>query len=83
MQHPATNEPHSHVEWLKGRLNETIEQVETDTGLVSDPRALALFEATREVLAGLVRALDRYEQGGEPAARRGSEAVAPAATGAE
>ncbi len=83
MQEPATSDARPHVERVKGMLNGTIDHLEEDIAVVVDPHALALFETTREVLAGLVRAFDHYERGAEPAWRRGTRAAAPAARDAE
>jgi hypothetical protein len=83
MQDTAIREARPHVERIKGMLNGTVDHLEEDIGVLTEPHALALFETTREVLAGLVRAYDHYERGAEPAWRRGSQATAPAAPGAE
>jgi hypothetical protein len=39
---------------------------------ISDPKAQALFETTAEVLNGLVKAFDDYEQKNEAAWKTGS-----------
>ncbi len=83
MQNAETREARPHVERIKGMLNGTMDHLEDDIAAVTEPHALALFETTREVLAGLVRAYEHYEQGGESAWRRGGRAAAPAAPGAE
>jgi hypothetical protein len=42
---------------------------EKDVSEVEDPRALALFETTAEVLGGLITAYEHYERGAEDAWR--------------
>jgi hypothetical protein len=48
-------------------LNETAEHARSDVSKVSDPKAQALFETTAEVLKGLVKAFEDFEQRSEPA----------------
>jgi hypothetical protein len=41
-----------------------------DAAVGDDPRARALFETAAEVLRGLMKALDDYQRGTEPAWKR-------------
>jgi hypothetical protein len=43
-------------------LNDTAEHARSDVSKVSDPKAQALFETTAEVLKGLVKAFEDFEQ---------------------
>ena len=48
-------------------LTDVIEHAREDVGVVSDPKAQALFEATAEVLTGLRKAFEDFERRNEPA----------------
>ncbi|HLH21782.1 MAG TPA: hypothetical protein VK066_04630 [Chloroflexota bacterium] len=62
MQH-AESDPRHHTGRIKQMLADTMAHVREDEGKVSEPKARALFETTAEVLGGLVKAYDDYEQG--------------------
>jgi hypothetical protein len=72
MQYPESD-PRHHTIKIKGMLGESIEQLREDVGQVSDARAKALFETSAEVLTGLVKAFDDFEQRNEPAWRDQAE----------
>jgi hypothetical protein len=55
MQDAESREAHAQVEQVWWMLNGTVDLLEDDIAAVTEPHALALFETTREVLAGLVR----------------------------
>jgi hypothetical protein len=61
------NDPRHHTQKLKQMLNETAEHSREDISKISDPKAQALFETTAEVLKGLVKAFDDFEQKREEA----------------
>ncbi len=61
------NDPRHHAHRLRQMLNDTITDARDDVLKVSDPKAQALFETTAEVLNGLVKALDDFEQKSETA----------------
>jgi hypothetical protein len=61
------SDPRHHTQKLKQMLNETAEHARSDVSKVSDPKAQALFETTAEVLKGLVKAFEDFEQRREPA----------------
>jgi hypothetical protein len=48
-------------------LNDTATHAREDVSKVSDPKAQALFETTAEVLKGLVKAFDDFEEKREEA----------------
>lgn len=52
---------------IKQMLTETLELARKDVGQGDDPKAQALFETTAEVLGGLKKAYEHYEQRSEGA----------------
>jgi hypothetical protein len=56
-----------HTAKLKRMLTETMEHARKDVAKVGDPKAQALFETTAEVLAGLKKAFEHFEQHAEGA----------------
>ncbi|MHB8487485.1 MAG: hypothetical protein ACYDCM_17365 [Candidatus Acidiferrales bacterium] len=60
-------DPRHHTQKIKQMLNDTATHVREDVSKVSDPKAQALFETTAEVLKGLEKAFDDFEQKSEPA----------------
>ena len=52
---------------IKQLLTETMELARKDVGKIDDPKAQALFETTAEVLGGLKKAYEHYEQHSEGA----------------
>lgn len=65
----AEDDPRHHTAKIKGMLNEAMQHARADTGKVTDPKAQALFETSAEVLGGLIRAYDHFEQRSEAAFR--------------
>jgi hypothetical protein len=63
----SENDPRHHTAKIKQMLTETLEHARRDVAKVSDPKAQALFETTAEVLAGLKKAYEHFEQGAEGA----------------
>jgi hypothetical protein len=61
-----------HTEKIKGMLTKVIEHVREDVSKVDDPKAQALFETTAEVLLGLRKAYEDFEQRNEPAWQKAS-----------
>ena len=55
-------DPRHHTLKLKQMLNQTAAQAREDVSKISDPKAQALFETTAEVLKGLVKAFDDFEE---------------------
>ncbi|HET7035170.1 MAG TPA: hypothetical protein VFI42_05750 [Thermomicrobiaceae bacterium] len=62
MPSEQTSNPQVHAEHIRGMLNDTIRHIRADEQRVNDVQAKALFETTAEVLGGLVKAYDDYEQ---------------------
>jgi hypothetical protein len=60
-------DPRHHTLKLKQMLNDTAAHAREDVSKVSDPKAHALFETTAEVLKGLVKAFDDFEEKREEA----------------
>ena len=60
-------DPRHHTLKLKQMLNDTATHAREDVSKVSDPKAQALFETTAEVLKGLVKAFDDFEEKREEA----------------
>ena len=66
MQFPE-NDPRHHTMKLKDMMNQVIGHAREDVGKITDPKAQALFEATAEVLGGLVKAYEHFEERTETA----------------
>jgi hypothetical protein len=66
------NSPQHHTAKIKDMLTGVIEHVRSDVEKVSEPKAQALFETTAEVLIGLRKAYEDYDQGTEAAWRKAS-----------
>lgn len=67
----SEDDPRHHTEKLKGMLTEVVQHAREDISKVHDPKAQALFETTAEVLLGLRKAYEDFEQGA-PAWRKRS-----------
>ena len=70
MQYPETD-PRHHTLKIKSMLGDLAQHAREDVSKVNEPRAQALFETTAEVLIGLQKAFNDYEEGNEPAWKRG------------
>jgi hypothetical protein len=68
----AENDPRHHTEKVKQMLTDVINHARQDVHKISDPKAQALFETTAEVLTGLRKAFDDFEQRNEEAWKRAS-----------
>jgi hypothetical protein len=62
----SERDPRRHTTYLHEKLNELVKHSREDVAKISDPKAQALLETTAEVLTGLSRALEHYEQKSEP-----------------
>ena len=58
-----------HTQKLKAQMGRVIAHLRQDVEKVTEPKAQALFETSAEVLAGLVKAFDDYEEKSEAAWR--------------
>jgi hypothetical protein len=67
MKPPSENNPIHHTQKIKAQMRQLIEHLREDVGKVKEPKAQALFETSAEVLTGLVKAFDDYEQKSEAA----------------
>jgi hypothetical protein len=63
----AENDPRHHTAKLKQMLRDVAAHAREDVGKVSDPKAQALFETTAEVLLGLEKAYQDFEDRNERA----------------
>lgn len=63
------DDPRHHTTKLKAMLRDASSRAREDVGRIHDPKAQALFETTAEVLDGLERAFEHFEQRSEPAWR--------------
>ena len=63
------HDPHHHTEKMKARLHETMKYLREDIEKVDEPQLKAMFETSAEVLGGLARAFEHYEQKSETAWR--------------
>jgi hypothetical protein len=61
------NNPIHHTKKIKGQMRQLIEHLREDDEKIIEPKAQALFETSAEVLTGLVKAFDDYEQKSEAA----------------
>lgn len=61
MSASVEHDPLHHTEKIKRMLNEMIQLVHGDVAKVTEPKAMALFETTAEVLKGLAAAYEHYE----------------------
>jgi len=61
------SDPRHHTSKLKKMLNDTANHAREDVVKITDPKAQALFETSAEVLKGLVKAFEDFEQKNEPA----------------
>ena len=63
------SDPRHHTANIEKMLDDTARHVREDVGKVTDPKAQALFETTAEVLIGLRKAYDDFEEKREAAWR--------------
>ena len=67
MAQRSESDPKRHTEYVKGQFNDLIEHLRDDVRKVDEPQAKALFETSAEVLGGLVKAFEHYEEKSEAA----------------
>jgi hypothetical protein len=58
-----------HLANIRQKLHEIVVHLRRDTTVVDDPKAVALFETSAEVIEGLERAFDHFVEAAEPAWR--------------
>jgi hypothetical protein len=69
MKPSSENNPIHHTQKIKVQMRQLIEHLREDVGKITEPKAQALFETSAEVLTGLVKAFDDYEEKNEEAWR--------------
>ncbi len=69
MQELTTSDARAHARELRSGRVEIRDHLRRDIDKVDDPKARALFETAAEVLSGLGKAFEDYEQGRERAWR--------------
>ena len=74
------HDPCHHTRKMRQRLNETIGHLRQGIDMVDDPQFKAMFETSAEVLGGLVKAFQDYEQKNEGAWRRQPARASPEMT---
>ena len=67
MKPSANSNSIHHTQKIKARMRQLVEHLREDVGKIIEPKAQALFETSAEVLTGLVKAFDDYEQKSEAA----------------
>ena len=77
MNPPLENNPIRHTQKIKARMRDLIEHLREDVGKITEPKAMALFETSAEVLTGLVKAFNDYEEKTEAAWRTEPTASRP------
>jgi len=65
MKLSSKNNPIHHTQKIKARMGQLIEHLREDVGKITEPKAMALFETSAEVLTGLVKAFNDYEKKNE------------------
>ena len=59
--------PKEHAQHIATLLQQAQQECRADIGRIDDPKAQALFETVAEVVGGLMKALEHYQTGSEPA----------------
>ena len=77
MKLSSKNNPIHHTQKMKARMSQLIEHLREEVGKITEPQAHALFETSAEVLTGLVKAFDDYEEKSEAAWRTEPTASRP------
>jgi hypothetical protein len=70
MSSPANSDPKHHVQKMEQRLQEIRKHLREDIVQVDEPQFKAMFETAAEVLGGLVKAFQDYQQKSEKAWQR-------------
>jgi hypothetical protein len=59
--------PAEHAQHIATMLQQAQQECRADIERIDDPRTQALFETVAEVVGGLMKALEHYQTGSEPA----------------
>jgi hypothetical protein len=70
MTSSSDKDPKHHAQKMKKRLRETVTHLRQDIDKVDEPQLAAMFETSAEVLNGLIKAFEDYEQKNEAAWRK-------------
>ncbi|HEY7229631.1 MAG TPA: hypothetical protein VH558_04605 [Pseudolabrys sp.] len=70
MTSDTDRDPRHHTQKMQKALKQIQEHLREDIEKVDEPRLKAMFETSAEVLGGLRKAFQDYEQKNEPAWRR-------------
>ena len=62
MTHEVDRDPRHHTQKMQQRLQEMMDHLREDIEKVADPRFKEMFETAAEVLGGLKKAFNDYEQ---------------------
>ena len=63
----ANMTPQKHAQHIANMLQQVQQECRADIERIDDPKAQALFETAAEVAGGLLKALEHYQAGSEPA----------------
>lgn len=63
----SESDPRYHTQKIKQELDDLIDHLRADIRKVDEPQARALFEVSAEVLGGLKKSFEHYEQESEKA----------------
>jgi predicted house-cleaning noncanonical NTP pyrophosphatase (MazG superfamily) len=77
MKLSSKKNPIHHTQKIKAWMGQLIEHLREDVGKITEPKAMALFETSAEVLTGLVKAFNDYEKRSEAAWRTEPKASRP------
>jgi hypothetical protein len=69
MNLPLENNPIRHVQKIKAQMHQIINQIREDVGTVTEANAQVIFKTSAEVLGGLVKTYDEYEEKSQKAWR--------------
>ena len=67
MKDLQTSDPIAHSKNIREELQKLIDHLRGDIGKIDDPKAMALFETSAEVLTGLKTAFSHFEEAEEEA----------------
>ena len=68
----ASKDPHHHTRKMQKALQQIKDHLREDIAKVDEPQLKAMFETSAEVLGGLIKAFQDYEQKNEKAWRQAS-----------
>ena len=67
METIASKDPRAHTANVRKEFRQLIDHLRGDVDKITEPKALALFETTAEVISGLDTAFKHYEEKSEKA----------------